>query len=139
MPSMPMTTSPSESEIKAAMARTNELFNTEVFAKGNFEALDQIYTTDARILPPGAPMISGRAAIKDFWSGMVQSAHATAAVLVSDDVLFAGNNAVEIGHATLNVHPPGQSAMQMEVKYVVYWREEDSLWKWHIDIWNGNS
>ena len=42
------------------MARTNELFNTQVFGKRNFDALDKIYTVDARILPPGAPMISGR-------------------------------------------------------------------------------
>jgi hypothetical protein len=25
------------------------------------------------------------------------------------------------------------------VKYVVYWQQEDSRWKWHVDIWNPNS
>ena len=49
------------------MARTNALFNSEVFGKRNFGALDQIYTADARILPPGSPMISGRDAIRNFW------------------------------------------------------------------------
>src|ERR1035441_7759619 len=46
-------------QIKLAMAKTNDLFNTEVFRNRNFGALDQIYTTDARILPPGAPLVSG--------------------------------------------------------------------------------
>ena len=135
---MQNTNAPTASEIRSGMAITNDLFNAEVFGKRNFDALDRIYTADARILPPGAPMISGRDAIKNFWSGMIQSAHATSAVLVSDDVVLAGNGAVEIGHATLTVEPPGQSAAQMQVKYVVFWREEDSRWKWHIDIWNSN-
>jgi hypothetical protein len=27
----------------------------------------------------------------------------------------------------------------LDVKYVVVWKREDDLWKWHIDIWNPNS
>lgn len=124
------------SEIQQRMAETNELFNSEVFSRRNFDALDHIYTTDARILPPGAPMITGRADIKQFWSDMVQGAHATSALLSSIDVLPAGDGVVEIGQAVLTVAPPGAAKGQVEVKYVVYWREEDGRWKWHIDIWN---
>ena len=43
--------------VQMAMASTNELFNTEVFGNRNFDALDAVDTTDARILPPGAPMV----------------------------------------------------------------------------------
>lgn len=121
------------------MSETNELFNREVFGKRNYAALDQIYTRDARILPPGAQMISGRSAIRDFWAGMVESVNATSAVLTSIDVMAAGEGAVEIGKAVLTVTPPGQAEVQMEVKYVVYWQQEDGRWKWHVDIWNPNS
>ena len=121
------------------MADTNHLFNAEVFGKRNFDALDNIYTANARILPPGAPMIAGRAAIKEFWSNMIQSANAISAVLESVDVMPAGDGAVEIGRAVLTVEPEGQAASQMEVKYVVYWKPEDGRWKWHVDIWNPNS
>lgn len=127
---------PALDQIKLAMARTNELFNREVFGKRNFAALDDVYTGNARILPPGAPMISGRDAIKKFWSDLVVSANAQSAVLSSVDVMPAGEGVVEIGRATLTVQPPGQAAAQMEVKYVVYWRPEAGLWKWHVDIWN---
>ena len=34
------------------MRQTNDLFNAEVASKRNFEALDRVYTADARILPP---------------------------------------------------------------------------------------
>lgn len=121
------------------MATTNDLFNAQVFGKRNFDALDDIYTANARILPPGAQMISGRPAIKEFWSNLIQSANAKSAVLASIDVVRTGDGVVEIGRAMLTVHPEGGTAAEVEVKYVVYWREEDGLWKWHIDIWNQNS
>ena len=47
----------------------------------------------------------------------------------------AGDGIVEIGRATLTL----EGEPQMEVKYVVYWRQEDGRWKWHVDIWNQNS
>jgi ketosteroid isomerase-like protein len=126
-------------QVKAAMAETNTLFNVEVFGNRNFAALDHIYTGDARILPPGAPMIAGREAIRKFWSDLVHALNAKSAVLVSDDVMPAGDDLVEIGHATLAIQPEGQAPSQIEVKYVVYWRQEDHRWKWHVDIWNSNS
>ena len=121
------------------MAATNDLFNNEVFVKRNFDALDQIYTADARILPPGAPLISGRAAIKEFWKNLIEGANAKSAVLTSVDVMPAGDGLVEIGSARLTIEPAGQPASDIAVKYVVYWRQEDSRWKWHVDIWNPNA
>jgi ketosteroid isomerase-like protein len=125
-------------QIKLAMASTNDLFNNEVFGKRNFAALDQIYTADARILPPGAPMVSGRPAIKQFWSNLIQTVNAKSAVLKSVEVMPSGDGVVEIGRAQLTIEPEGK-ATEMELKYVVYWRQEDARWKWHVDIWNQNS
>jgi ketosteroid isomerase-like protein len=133
------TSAQSVQQIRAAMADTNDLFNAEVFGNRNFDVLDNIYTSDARILPPGAPMIEGRTEIKEFWSGMIQSVNAKSAVLESVDVMPAGEGAVEIGRAVLTVQPPGQAESQMEVKYVVYWKPEGERWKWHVDIWNPSS
>lgn len=125
-------------DMKAGMAETNDLFNSEVFGKRNFDALDQIYTADARILPPGAPLIAGREGIKKFWAEMISGANAKAAVLTSLDVMESGEGAVEIGKAVLGVDPAGQPEAQMEAKYVVFWKQEDGRWKWHVDIWNMN-
>ena len=120
------------------MASTNEIFNREVFGKRNLAAFDDIYTADARILPPGAPMISGREGIKAFWGSAIESLKATSAVLSSVDVMQAGDDIVEIGKAVLTIEPEG-TPVQMEAKYVVYWRQEDGRWKWHVDIWNFNA
>ena len=130
---------PAIDQIRLGMAKTNELFNTEVFAKRNFDALDQIYTTNARILPPGAPMISGRKEIKQFWSNLIQSVNAKSAVLESVDVIAGGDGAIEIGRATLTVAPEPEAEAQIEVKYVVHWQQEEGRWKWNVDIWNTNA
>jgi ketosteroid isomerase-like protein len=103
------------------------------------DAFDNIYTRDARILPPGAPMISGRAAIKSFWSDFIHGAHAKSAALETVDAVVDGEGIVEIGKAALVLQAPGQAEAHVDVKYVVYWRQEDGLWKWHIDIWNPNA
>jgi ketosteroid isomerase-like protein len=131
--------SQAQQSLADAMAAVNQLFNTEVVGKRNLAALDDVYTENAKILPPGAPMISGREAIKQFWANLIDTANAKSAVLSSVDVMEAGDGIVEIGNATLTVEPPGQSPAQMEVKYVVYWRQEDGRWKWHVDIWNPNA
>lgn len=137
---MSTATQPELNEIKLAMASTNDVFNTEVFGKRNFAALDDVYTADARVLPPGSPVISGRAAIKKFWSELIEGANATSAVLTSVELFPEGNGLVEIGRATLTVQPAGQATpAEMEVKYVVYWRQEAGRWKWHVDIWNQNA
>jgi ketosteroid isomerase-like protein len=134
-----MSTPQISEQTKLAMARINDLFNSEVFLKGNLNVLDDIYTADARILPPGAPMITGRAGIKDFWSNVIQSMNAKSAVLTSVDVMPAGDDLVEIGSAVLTIQPEGQGTSDVAVKYLVYWRQEDGHWKWHVDIWNMNA
>src|SRR4051812_36958149 len=110
---------PDLQQLRLAMQSTNELFNSEVFGNRNYDALDEIYTAEARILPPGAEMISGRIAIKEFWSNLIRSVNATSAVLSSIEVMPAGDGAVEIGRATLTVEPQGSSVAEIHMKYVV--------------------
>ena len=119
--------------ISAGMRRTNEYFETEFGAKRNVAALDQVYTKNSRILPPGAPMVSGREDIKKFWAGAIEALGVTAVKLHTVDAEAAGDGVVEIGRAELTT-PAGKA----EVKYVVYWKQEDGLWKWNVDIWNPN-
>jgi len=126
--------------VRLAMQKTNELFATEVVGNRNYDALDLVYTSEARILPPGAPMISGRAAIKDFWKRLIEGTNATGGSLSSVDVMPAGDGVIEIGSAVLTMQPAGQNEpSQLEVKYVVCWLQEEGAWKWNIDVWNTNA
>ena len=126
---------PISNSIKAEMQKVNGLFGETVVKGRNFAALDQIYTMEARILPPGADLIEGREKIKDFWKGAVAGMNVLDAKLVSVNAHLAGDSVIEVGRAKLFL-PEGQSA---EVKYVVEWKQEGGAWKWHTDIWNMNA
>ena len=125
-----------DENVAAAMARVNDLFNREVVSNRNFSALDQVYTADARILPPGAPMISGRDAIRDFWRNVVEYGNMKSAVLSTVDAMRSGDGIVEIGKASITAQSGEHPWGEMDVKYVVFWTRENGEWKWQIDIWN---
>ena len=116
-------------EILAAMKRTNDIASQAV-ASGTIEELELVYTNDARILPPGAEMVSGRTSIIEFWR-TAAGAGLRQVVLTTIDVLPAGDGFLEIGRAELSM---GED--QVIVKYVVFWKQENGTWKWHVDIWN---
>lgn len=63
----------SPSTILDAFKQTNRIFETEVIAGRNIDALDRVYTRNARILPPGSEMVSGRENIKKFWQGAIDT------------------------------------------------------------------
>jgi ketosteroid isomerase-like protein len=125
----------SPTTVKQSIQATNRLFETEVVGSRNFDALDSVYATDARILPPGAEMVSGRANIKEFWKNAVTTMNVTACRLETVDVEMLGDSAYEIGRATLTMQGGGTA----EGKFVVVWKQEDGAWKWHVDIWNMNA
>jgi ketosteroid isomerase-like protein len=118
--------------VLAAMRQTNDLFDSEVVRKRNIDALDRIYTVNARILPPGADMLAGREQIKSFWQQAIVGLGLKGARLTTVDAEALAESVLEIGRADLTVGE-GQT---ISVKYVVRWKEEDGNWKWHIDIWN---
>lgn len=120
--------------VLAAMRRTNELFDSEVVARGNIDAVDRIYTARAHVLPPGAPMIEGREEIKKFWKQAIVGMSLSSAKLTIVNAELAGDGVIEIGRADLTT----RSGQVVTAKYVVHWKQEDGAWKWNVDIWNAN-
>ena len=120
--------------IQTSMQQTNDLFCSAVVKNRQIDALDNIYTADARILPPGADLVQGRAQIKDFWQQAITAMGATDATLSTVDAETAGDSVIEIGCAELTL----SEGQKVAVKYVVHWKQEDGKWKWNTDIWNLN-
>jgi ketosteroid isomerase-like protein len=118
--------------ILAAMRQTNEFFDTQVIQANNTDALDRVYSADARILPPGVPMIAGLDQIKNFWKQAIAGMGIKSAKLATVEAEATGDSVVEIGSADLTV---GDGSI-VTVKYVVHWKQDGGAWKWHIDIWN---
>lgn len=119
-------------QVAEAMRATNDRFCREVIAEGNTDALAQVYTADARILPPGTDIIEGLEAIRGFWKEAITSLDLTGARLTSVSVDQCGEGAVEIGRAELHTRG-GASVLG---KYVVHWKQQNGQWLWDKDIWN---
>jgi ketosteroid isomerase-like protein len=119
--------------VQQSMQATNRIFEQEVVAQRNVDALDRVYTRDARILPPGAPMVTGRENIKTFWRAAIEALNASAVRLETLDFELNGDTGYEIGRATIEF---ASGAPAFDGKYVVIWKREDGAWKWHVDIWN---
>jgi ketosteroid isomerase-like protein len=121
--------------IADAMKATNAVFTSEVVPTRDVSKLDLVYTKDARILPPGSPVIEGRDAIKGFWSAGIAAMDCVSATLETVHAEASGDMVAEIGKAVLTLG----SGANVEVKYVVVWKQEDGAWKWHFDMWSPNA
>jgi ketosteroid isomerase-like protein len=87
------------------------------------------------VLPPGAEILRGRAAIEAFWRQAVQQLGD--ARLTTIDVLPLGPSAArEVG--TVSLKTKTQPSQEIVGKYAVVWRKVAGKWKLATDIWNTN-
>lgn len=105
-------------------------------AQGDFDAIGEMYTEDAVILPPGPRTISGRAAIQRFWQ---QGRRLRELRFETTGVKRLGGNALrELGTLHIRVRGPGRPAREMSGKYVAVWQMIGGQWKLESSIWNGS-
>ncbi len=109
----------------------------EAFNKGDAAAVANMYVVDARLLPPNAEMVSGRANIQTFWQGAI-SAGLKMVSLETQHVDTQGNIAVEVGRYTSTIPGAGGVTRTDKGKYVVVWRREGRSWKLAVDIFNSD-
>lgn len=122
-----MTTEQLRSEIENA----NRQF-CEAAVRRDFTAIGALYTEEASILPPEAPIITGRQSIQEFWRTAASSMGITGMRLNTMDVERYGDAACELGEAELTLDT-GSARM----KYLVLWLHgADGRWRLHRDIWN---
>jgi len=101
-------------------------------ARKDYAGMAGLYTENAKVLPPDAPIISGRKAIEEFWRTAANTLGLTDVTLKTIDLEITGDTAYEVGEADLKL-----SSGQAKVKYLVVWiRGGDGQWRLHRDIWN---
>lgn len=102
------------------------------FVDRDGEGMADLYTEDGQLLPTGSDVVSGRAAIAEYWQG-VFDAGITNAELSTVEVEAHGDTAIEVGRYALG-DEDGETVDRG--KFVVIWKKEDDRWKLHRDIWN---
>ena len=125
---------PAAAQDKPTIEKLNDDFMA-AFQKGNYAAVASMYTEDAFLLPPGAELMRGRAAIQAFWTGAGESVADIRLRTVEVTPLGAAA-AREIGTFTLKTK--GSPPAEVAGKYVVIWQKVGADWKLATDIWNSN-
>ncbi len=121
-------------DVLSGMQETNDRFCREAIEGGDASAFERIYTRDAKVLPPGAPIVEGMEAIKGFWQQAIAGMGLSAAKLTSVTAERCGESVVEIGHAELSL----KDGVVIKGKYIVHWKQENGGWRWDKDIWNAD-
>ena len=117
-------------DARLAVEAGNQAFIAAVL-RGDASAVANRYTEDAQVIPPGAPVATGRAAIKEFWQSSI-AAGLKDLTLETTEVESAGNLAYETGVVRLVSNEGTTTA----ARYVVVWKRIDEKWLLHRDIWN---
>jgi uncharacterized protein (TIGR02246 family) len=117
--------------VRDAIEAGNRAF-AAAFLKGDARAVSELYTEDAKVIAPAAPVVSGRAAIAAFWQKSIDAGVKDVS-LHTTDVETSGELASETGRVRLVAKDGAVS----EARYVVVWqRQQDGRWLMHRDIWN---
>ncbi|TFV74409.1 DUF4440 domain-containing protein [Blastococcus sp. CT_GayMR19] len=101
---------------------------------GDAAMIASVYAPDARVMPPGAPVVTG-GEIEQFWQealgmGITGGALETVSLEERDDV------AVEEGVYEMRV---GADVVDTGKYVVVHRRQPDGAWRLNLDIWNSDS
>jgi uncharacterized protein (TIGR02246 family) len=123
---------PDQSElVREAIIQGNRRLEA-AYQSGDPAAVARLYTDDARLMPTGSEVITGREAIAEFWRG-VMDLGIQRAQLETFEVDNQGHTAIETGEYRLF----GEGDHQLDRgKYVVVWKEALGEWRLHWDIWN---
>jgi uncharacterized protein (TIGR02246 family) len=123
----------SQSDVRAAVEAGGRDFSAAI-ARGDAAAVAAVYTSAAQVFPPNQDIVTGRAAIQQFYQGLIR-AGVKGVPLTTREVEAQGDTAYEVG--TYRVTGDGNKVLDSG-KYVVVWKREDGKWKMHRDIWNSN-
>ena len=119
--------------MKEGIAATNAAF-MRAFEAGDASDIAELYTDDARLLPPHADMIVGKQGIKAFWA-MVIDMGIDSVTLETEMLEEFGDTAIEGGRFRL-FSADGETLDHG--KFMVIWKEESGICKLYQDIWNSS-
>src|SRR5271169_997286 len=109
------------------------------FGNQDSASVANFYAADAKLLPPGSPLVEGRDAIRTFVDGMF-AAGCRSLDLKTADVIDAGDCAIEVGSFVMGIEPPGADSIQEIGKYVaIYRRQPDGSLKLIVDTFNSDA
>jgi len=97
-------------------------------------AMAAMYSTAAKVMPPGADSVEGKSKIQAFWDGVIRAGVTDAKSETLEVDVIGGYTAVETGKFVMYAN----KEVVDRGKYLVVWRNEDGQWRLHRDVWNSS-
>jgi uncharacterized protein (TIGR02246 family) len=96
------------------------------------------YTDDASLLPPNAPIATGKEAIRKVWSELAERPGLSESTQVTKvEVSRMGDLAYSFGtYESTSNNPEGNPVTERGKWVAVYKKQPDGTWKAVLDIWN---
>jgi len=132
---------PPDMSAEAAVAiREADMAFAAAASSGNVDAAVAMHTADAMVFPPGQPVVSGTAAVRELWTEMSSTpGFAISWQVDGTSAASSGDLGYSWGVAQLTANGPDGAPMTSQEKYVTIWRKEaDGTWKVAVDIFNAN-
>jgi ketosteroid isomerase-like protein len=114
---------------RSAIDATNRDF-VEAFVRKDSAAVASLYTVNGQLLPPRRVVVSGRAAIAQYWQDAMKLGIRK---LETTELEIYETMAHEVGRYTVVAPDTRQADAGM---YIVIWKLEAGVWRMHRDIWN---
>lgn len=108
---------------------------SKAYMAGDYEALADIYTKDAKIFPGNAPIIGGRQGIIDRFM-IPEGSKIIFHEIRPEEINFIGNYAYDYGYYEGKTQNAKGDISSWKGKYVVVWKKKNAQWKMYLDIWN---
>lgn len=122
----------SQSSDPSVLAARSEAWDAALNAK-DIDALADLYTTDARIMPPNRKIATGQDAVRAEFGAMIDAA--LSSELTSVETMVSGDIGYNVGNYTLRT---GDDVVDTG-KYTEIWhRGDDGQWRIANDIWNSD-
>ena len=131
-------TSPGAHDAKELLLETDQEWSRIAADSRDVERIVAFWTDDAEVVPPGAPVIRGKAAIREF----VTQSLAIPGFRISwrpdhASVSADGTLGYTTGVNSLTVRGSEGKLSTTEGRYTTVWRRgRDGSWKCVVDVWN---
>ena len=124
---------------EAAIRETDMAWSKAAAAK-QVDAMPSYYAEDGSMLPPNAPIVTGREAIHKTWTQLFETPGFSVSWQPAKvEVARSGDLAYSQGTYELTMNDPKGNPVQDRGKYVVVWRKgADGSWKAVADMFNSD-
>ena len=116
--------------------------NIDAFSRslveGDFDAVVDAYTTDAKLFPQRGDILRGEATIRNYWTPPAGRESRTVHHRIKpEEIVLQGDTAYDWGYYEGATRRGDGSLSYWDGKYVVVWKKAaDGQWKIYLDSWN---